>query len=155
MVEVAGEVRQRKIRRAYGFDEPCSHDRRQNLAAHRIVSLQPRRWRGREWLGQEVTPAFVYFNAMVDGQSVEDFGNAAGPSNCRLDRVLMRSHAEEKLLGVLGQKTRAGLEILCLAKRAGHHGYCGADCVAVALFSAQTEYDGIADAIHRESQNAD
>ena len=73
----------------------------------------------------------------------------------RDDRRLGSAEAKEKFLGVLREKTGAGLKIFGLAKRAGLDGDGCADGVAIGFCAAKTEGDGISDLCQRVVQDAD
>ena len=93
---------------------------------------------------------------LVDRQILEGLGQAAGPANRGADRALAFPDPEEKLLGVLRQKSGTGLEIFCLAERLclRFDGDRGADRIAIAFLSTQAEGDGVANILHRVAQDA-
>ena len=84
-------------------------------------------------LGQKVVSAFLNFDAAVHRQILERLDEAAGPANRGADRALAFPQPEEKLLGVLRQKSGTGLEIFCLAERSCFDGDRGANRIAIAF----------------------
>src|SRR5579864_1097244 len=119
-----------------------------------MVFLRPGLWSGRERFGSEVPRTFLDFNATTAGHRVESLGEAAGPSDCCPDGAPVLCQAKEKLLGVLRQKSGTSLDVLRLPQAPCFDCHCGADRVAIAFVSSQTQDDRVADTIHRETQDS-
>src|SRR6202008_720432 len=70
-------------------------------------------WR-RKPLAPKVIRTLDKLDAVVDRKPVESLNESIGPAHCRAHKVSRIPHAEEKLLCVLGEKSRSRLKIFRL-----------------------------------------
>ena len=116
--------------------------------------MRIRRRRNREGPGEELVSAFLNLNAVLHRQVFEDLTESTGPANGGADRCFDFPDSEEELLGVLGEESGTGLKVFGLTMASGFDCHCGADGIAIAFLSAQTECDGVANIFHRIVQDA-
>ena len=127
---LAGEVRERKVRRRKRFVHPGGTWRRSRSGSRRTSSSPVDR--GLKASVSIVTP-FDDPNASVQRHVSEHLRSARGPADRQLHDALARAQTDEQLLRVLRQESGAGLHDLGLAESIGLDGHARADRVAVAL----------------------
>src|SRR5580704_1671463 len=134
---MACKIGKRKRWRFQGIDEPCVYLPRQWLQHRRWPCLRVGRGGRDEGLGRECGGALLDLDAVVYRQTLELLSEPVGPADSGSDFPFRLSNSKKHLFGVLGEKTRSRLQVLCLAKIPGFDSDGGSDGIAIALMPTQ------------------
>ena len=153
--QAACDIGQRKFGGAQGLNEPCVDEGRKRVELQRRDRARKCGWRNREGLRRELLRAFFQCDAVIGREIRESLSKSVWPADRGGNRSLRFPKSEEKLLGVLREKSGTALKVFRLAKCSRLNGDGCTDRVTITLCAAQAEGDRVSNFVHDVVKDAE